>query len=104
MTWEEFLEFNKPEVFKEQLYPTEEIHLACLYYVKRNSKNNTMTWEEFKEQEKQKNKLEHEGYQLTSIECPKCGKPVYKNQSFCYMTNPPKYEYVCFECDWNGIA
>lgn len=61
-----------------------------------------MKWEEFVNQ----NKLDLNQYPWTetNIECPKCGKYVYKNDGIVLCTYPPEYEYKCKKCGWTGTA
>ena len=36
----------------------------------------------------------------TEVECPKCGKFLYKNMSLVLTSYPPKYQYKCSNCKW----
>lgn len=38
----------------------------------------------------------------TDIECPECGTYIYKDVSIVYTSNPPKYKFICPNCDWSG--
>lgn len=58
-----------------------------------------MTWEDFIKQTKPK-PIEI-GKTLTDIECPKCGKYIYKRTDIVLTSYPPKYKYEC-ECGWYG--
>ena len=42
--------------------------------------------------------------QLTAIACPCCGKALYKRTDIVLTCFPPKYEYLCRNCNWNGYA
>ena len=42
------------------------------------------------------------GYQLTGIECPKCGEKLHKNIDIILTSLPPKNKYKCFNCKWIG--
>lgn len=44
------------------------------------------------------------GLVKTDIECPECGKPLYKRTDIVLSSYPPKYEYKCLSCDWSGYA
>lgn len=39
----------------------------------------------------------------TDIECPKCGKLLYKRMDVTLTSYPEKYQYEC-ECGWVGYA
>ena len=60
-----------------------------------------MKWEEFIH-------TNHENdlhdWALTNIECPKCGKEVYRYTLIVHTSNPPKHTYKCFGCGWKDIA
>ena len=60
-----------------------------------------MKWEEFIK-DKQQHHLQD--WALTSIECPKCGKLVYKYIMVTHVTFPPKNKYKCFGCGWEENA
>ena len=60
-----------------------------------------MKWEEYKKQETNKFAMFKDGNWIkTKIECPKCGKPVYKNVGLVLASYPPQYQYRCAECGW----
>lgn len=60
-----------------------------------------MKWEDYKEQKTNRFKEMPPGNWIkTNIECPVCGKPIYKNMSLVLACYPPKYQYRCVECDW----
>ncbi len=58
-----------------------------------------MKWEDY-----QKRKIKLKDYTETSIECPKCGKHIYRNHSVTLCTYPPQYYYKCFYCKWEDIG
>lgn len=60
-----------------------------------------MTWEEFKAAKDFKYST---GYEITDIECPKCGEKIYKDTMMVITTYPPKRRYVCMECFWEGVC
>ena len=37
-----------------------------------------------------------------NVECPECGKPIWKRLDRVYTTHPPKYDYEC-DCGWTDI-
>lgn len=39
----------------------------------------------------------------TNIECPKCGKYIYRRTDIILTSYPPKYQYEC-DCGWVGSA
>ena len=43
------------------------------------------------------------GLQKTDIDCPICGKKIYKRMDIVLTSHPPKYQYEC-ECGWVGYA
>ena len=47
---------------------------------------------------------QYDGYELTAIACPKCGKALYKDIRTVLATYPPKYSYCCMNCGWHGVA
>ncbi len=40
---------------------------------------------------------------LTNINCPKCGKRIYLDNSVVLTTYPVQYSYIC-ECGWYGYS
>lgn len=60
-----------------------------------------MTWEEHK---KKTTPLEYIGLKKTDIECPNCGKKIYKRTDIVLASYPPTYRYECKSCDWYGFA
>ena len=56
-----------------------------------------MTWDEFVN-----NTLHHvQGdWVLTNIECPNCGKEIYRYALITMKQIPPKRKYRCFCCGW----
>lgn len=43
------------------------------------------------------------GREKTDIDCPKCGKKMYKRTDIVLTSYPPTYQYEC-ECGWVGYA
>lgn len=41
--------------------------------------------------------------QKTDIDCPRCGKKIFKRTDIVLTSNPPQYQYEC-ECGWVGYA
>ena len=37
----------------------------------------------------------------TGIECPRCGRKIWKRMDMVLLSNPPKYQYEC-DCGWTG--
>ena len=60
-----------------------------------------ITWEDFQKGLNNLNKIEDK-YSITNIECPKCGKFIYKNNMMVLTSYPPKTLYECLECGWKG--
>lgn len=42
--------------------------------------------------------------EVTNIKCPKCGALLFKITDKVFTSYPPKYQYVCDNCNWNGFA
>lgn len=40
---------------------------------------------------------------LTDIECPKCGRRIYLDDTVVLTTYPPQYRYWC-SCGWDGTS
>lgn len=59
-----------------------------------------MTWDEFLKKEPEKI---HPVYSITNIECPKCGKYLYVDNTIVLTSLPPKKNYFC-DCGWSGTA
>lgn len=59
-----------------------------------------MKWEDYKNNEVRQFDPK---YEKTDIECPKCGCYIYKDISFQYCTNPPRHQFYCLTCGWEGI-
>ena len=60
-----------------------------------------MKWEEFIEN----NKYYPTGdWALTNIDCPNCGKSIYRYTKIVFTSMPPKHKYKCLNCQWEGIA
>ena len=64
-----------------------------------------MDWNTYQQKRnEQYDQLENERYiEKTNIECPKCGKNLYRKADIVIMTNPPKYYYNC-SCGWTGVG
>ena len=37
----------------------------------------------------------------TDIECPRCGRYIWKRVDTVLLSNPPQYQYEC-DCGWTG--
>ena len=62
-----------------------------------------MRWSEFKIQ-KGSNSSMVEKYESTEIECPICGRFIYRRTDIIFTTYPPKYQYECLQCGWTDYA
>ena len=60
-----------------------------------------MTWEEHNE--RMPEVINNSIREITDIECPKCGKLLWKRTDVVLTTYPPKYRYEC-ECGWSGVS
>ena len=58
-----------------------------------------MTWEEHQSQPR----LDYEAIE-TDIDCPHCGKKLYKRIDIVLTTYPPQYRYECKFCHWSDIG
>ena len=59
-----------------------------------------MTWDDF-----QQRQLHINGTVTrikTDIECPRCGKYIWKRVDAVLACYPPKYQYECDDCGWTG--
>lgn len=59
-----------------------------------------MTWEELLDNS---NAVNLNGQVKTNIECPKCGRPIYLDNTIILTSYPAKYSYWC-ACGWTGTA
>lgn len=64
-----------------------------------------MEWNEFEQQEVIiKSKLYNfQNKEITDINCPKCGRKIYRRTDVVLCTYPPQSQYEC-ECGWIGYA
>ena len=62
-----------------------------------------MKWEDFKK-ERQRQGVAYYKYIKTDIECPKCGKTIYRLADVVLTSYPPQYGYYCKNCGWSGTA
>lgn len=60
-----------------------------------------MKWEDFK---KERHRVVYNNYAKTGIECPKCGKNIYRRTDVVLALHPPKHSYICTNCGWSGTA
>ncbi len=60
-----------------------------------------MKWEEFIKTPLDQELFSHKI--LTNIECPKCGKKLWKRTDIVLTSYPPQYQYEC-DCGWQGSA
>lgn len=61
-----------------------------------------MKWEDFKRERHEKGQILNYAEQ-TNIECPECGKRVFRRTDVVLTSHPPQYGYFC-ECGWRGTA
>ena len=62
-----------------------------------------MKWEEYVDSVYEMPKNDN-GLEATNIECPMCGKLIFRKTDVIYTSLPPKHMYVCTECGWSGFA
>lgn len=60
-----------------------------------------MKWEEFKNQYPETSCFTNR--KQTDIDCPKCGKKIFKRMDIVFRSYPAQYQYEC-ECGWIGYA
>lgn len=60
-----------------------------------------MTWEEY---QKMVYSLELNNREETNIECPQCGKRLYRRTDVVLASYPPQYRYECDNCGWSGTG
>lgn len=58
-----------------------------------------MTWEEFKNRELPEQRSAYR--EQTNIECPRCGKHIWKRLDIVLPSYPKQYQYEC-DCGWVG--
>ena len=58
-----------------------------------------MKWEDYKKRELPTELFVNRVQ--TDIECPKCGRKVWKRNDIVLTSYPPKYQYEC-DCGWVG--
>lgn len=61
----------------------------------------SVKWEDH--ERKMPNEEVFTGRKITDIECPKCGKLVYKRTDIVLTSYPAQYQYEC-DCGWIGYA
>ena len=59
-----------------------------------------MKWDEIKNQMPEELFTNRE---KTDIECPNCGKFIYRRTDIVLTTYPAQYQYEC-DCGWTGTA
>lgn len=61
-----------------------------------------MTWEEAqKTREKELAETDCGNREQTDIECPKCGKMIWRRTDIVLTSYPPKSIYECISCGWS---
>ena len=60
-----------------------------------------MKWEEHVLQMPSQEQFQNR--KLTNIECPKCGKKLWKRMDIVLTSYPEQYQYEC-DCGWIGYA
>lgn len=60
-----------------------------------------MTWEEFKKQYSETSS--YTNLKETDIDCPRCGKKIFKRLDIVLTSYPAQYQYEC-KCGWIGYA
>lgn len=62
-----------------------------------------MKWEDFMNMHITRGSLFSDRRHKTDIDCPECGKKIYRRDDIVLASNPPKYQYEC-DCGWVGYA
>ena len=60
-----------------------------------------MTWEEFQKQYPETSS--YTNLKETNIDCPRCGKKIFKRLDIVLDSYPAQYQYEC-KCGWIGYA
>lgn len=60
-----------------------------------------MKWDEFRKQCLETDVVTNR--EETNIECPKCGRKLFKRTDIVLTTYPAQYQYEC-NCGWIGYA
>lgn len=60
-----------------------------------------MKWDEFRKQYSETVAVTNR--EETNIECPKCGRKLFKRTDIVLTTYPAQYQYEC-NCGWIGYA
>ena len=60
-----------------------------------------MRWEEFEKQYPQTSS--YTNLEETDIDCPRCGKKIFKRLDIVLTSCPVQYQYEC-KCGWIGYA
>lgn len=60
-----------------------------------------MKWEEFEKQYPQTSS--YTNLKETDIDCPRCGKKIFKRLDIVLTSYPAQYQYEC-KCGWIGYA
>ena len=60
-----------------------------------------MKWEEFST--KAPKEMVFEAKEQVNVECPKCGKKIWRRNDIVLATFPAQYRYEC-ECGWWGSS
>ena len=61
-----------------------------------------MKWEQYEKQMPIRS-IEFEKRTQVDVECPKCGKKIWRRNDIVLTSNPPQYRYEC-DCGWVGSA
>lgn len=61
-----------------------------------------MKWDEYQKEKQDTFNVFNDGqaWLKTEVECPVCGKPIYKNITMVLTSYPPQYRYECPQCHW----
>ena len=60
-----------------------------------------MTWEEFQKKGPEIEEFLHRVQ--TNIDCPVCGKKIFRRTDIVLTSYPEQYHYEC-ECGWSGFG
>ena len=60
-----------------------------------------MTWDEFTKKQPERITV-YGDFAKTNITCPDCGELIYRDMSVVMPTNPPRFQYFCSKCGWEG--
>lgn len=59
-----------------------------------------MEWELYQKIQQNLSAQSPEAFTPVNVNCPNCGTKIFKEAKKILTSYPPKYKYVCFNCNW----